>query len=540
MRAALYARFSSDLQNPGSIRDQLAACHRFAERIGATVVAEFQDAAISGASMAGRPGLTDLLAAAKTRAFDVVIAEAYDRLTRSGGDAWDIYEDLKGLGVEIQTISEGKVEELVVGLKGTMNALFLRDLGAKVRRGQEGVVRSGRITSKPPFGYRRKRAYDDKGEPIRGLIEICEEEAAIVRRIVAEYLGGSTGQAIARRLNDEGVPGPRQGHWDVSAVIGRPGSTLRGILRNPMYAGELVWNRQRTVKDRRTGKVRNLDNPPEAWVRHPAPELRLIEPHDWARVQARLAERSAVVAAAGNASAGNAPKRLLTGLAVCGVCAGALHSMGPDRRYRCVNRARKGPAACSNARTAPADQFEAQALVALRRDLLHPEVIETVVREYHAAQARKGSAARARLQAAERELSEVKRRADRLIDQVADGLLTGQAVKEKLAQLEARRLQLESEIAQATGGAQIIPLAPQTAARYRKLVEDLQTRLEAAKGSTAERDAARTALRQVIRQVRLIPGDARGAWSVEIDGDLTALLQRAAQATPAQRRGAAP
>lgn len=57
MRAAIYVRYSSDLQNPRSIEDQLSVCRRLVEKHGFTLVATLEDAALSGASVANRPGL---------------------------------------------------------------------------------------------------------------------------------------------------------------------------------------------------------------------------------------------------------------------------------------------------------------------------------------------------------------------------------------------------------------------------------------------------------------------------------------------------
>ena len=45
-RVAIYARYSSDLQNPRSIEDQEALCRRWCEREGHGVVATFSDAAL--------------------------------------------------------------------------------------------------------------------------------------------------------------------------------------------------------------------------------------------------------------------------------------------------------------------------------------------------------------------------------------------------------------------------------------------------------------------------------------------------------------
>ncbi len=48
MRAAIYARYSSDLQREQSIEDQFRVAERLAERHGFAVVARFHDKAISG------------------------------------------------------------------------------------------------------------------------------------------------------------------------------------------------------------------------------------------------------------------------------------------------------------------------------------------------------------------------------------------------------------------------------------------------------------------------------------------------------------
>ena len=105
------------------------------EREGWRVVENHSDAAIPGASMILRPGIKTLLADAQDGRFDVVLAEALDRLSRDQEDIAALFKRLRFADVRIVTLSEGTLDELHVGLKGTMNALFLRDLAAKIRRG---------------------------------------------------------------------------------------------------------------------------------------------------------------------------------------------------------------------------------------------------------------------------------------------------------------------------------------------------------------------------------------------------------------------
>jgi len=80
-RVALYARYSTDMQRDASIEDQLRVCRAFAVNHSWPIIDSYSDRAISGASML-RQGVQDLLADASARHFDIVLAEALDRLSR--------------------------------------------------------------------------------------------------------------------------------------------------------------------------------------------------------------------------------------------------------------------------------------------------------------------------------------------------------------------------------------------------------------------------------------------------------------------------
>ena len=75
-RAALYARYSSDLQSQASIEDQFRVCRGHAEHEGWTISGCYRDAAISGDSVILRPGVQALLEDARRGKFEVVVAEA--------------------------------------------------------------------------------------------------------------------------------------------------------------------------------------------------------------------------------------------------------------------------------------------------------------------------------------------------------------------------------------------------------------------------------------------------------------------------------
>jgi DNA invertase Pin-like site-specific DNA recombinase len=197
MRAALYARFSTDKQSPTSVEDQLVVCRRYAEQIGARVVGEFADAGISGASMGNRPEARALLDCARRGECDVVIAEHLDRSSRAGSDSWAIYEDLKALGVRYFTVNQGEITAMHVGTSAMLSVMLLEENAKKTRRGLQGVVRSGRSAGGLSYGYAVRQTYDAKGERIRGLREIVPAEAEVVVRIFTSYARGESPQRIA-------------------------------------------------------------------------------------------------------------------------------------------------------------------------------------------------------------------------------------------------------------------------------------------------------------------------------------------------------
>lgn len=98
------------------------------------------------------------------------------------------------------TLAEGEISELQVGLKGTMGALYLKELADKTRRGLEGRVREGRSGGGLCYGYRVVRGPAGRdGEPERGLREIEPAQAEVVRQIFQSSL-----QATARSRSPGG------------------------------------------------------------------------------------------------------------------------------------------------------------------------------------------------------------------------------------------------------------------------------------------------------------------------------------------------
>ena len=365
MRAALYARFSSDLQKDASIDDQFRLCREYAQREGHAVTQSYSDAGISGASIVLRPDLIQLMSDARLGLFDVLIVEAIDRLSRNQRDIADIYQNMSFAGIPILSVSEGKINELHIGLKGTMNALFLKDLAIKTRRGQRGRVEAGRIPGGLSYGYDMVPGED------RGKRTINAEQADIVRRIFSEYAQGYSPRSIAKRLNAEAVPSPRGGQWQASTINGNI-KRGNGILPNRLYIGEIVYNRQTFMKDPRTGKRTARVNPESDWVVKPVPELAIIDRATWEAVQARKSGNK-------RPEKYRRSRHLISGLIQCEACGGPFIISGPNH-LRCSHNRERGT--CENNQIIRKDDAESRIMNALQTHLLNPKWIQVFIEEY--------------------------------------------------------------------------------------------------------------------------------------------------------------
>lgn len=521
-RVALYARYSSDNQSESSIEDQFRLCREHTGREGWTVAGAYQDAAISGASTILRPGIRALLQDAQRGHFDVVLAEALDRISRDQADVATLHKHLKFAGVTVVTLAEGEINELHVGLKGTMNALFLKDLAMKTHRGLRGRVEKGKAGGGLCYGYRVAKKNDANGDPIRGDREIIAEEAAIIRRIFRAFAAGKSPKAIAVELNKEGIPGPLARAWGDTSIRGHV-SRGTGILNNELYAGVLVWNRQRFVKDPATGKRVSRPNPESQWVRAEVPHLRIVDDALWKAVRARQREISAIFGPnpantregrAQRLHLANRPVSLLSGLLVCGCCGSKIGILAPNR-YGCLNHHRRGT--CDNNRTIRREKIEARVLAGLQDRLVSSEAVAEAARAYVEEMNRLN---RDRLSQAEndrRAIQKIECAIAGIMAAIEDGMYQP-SMKARMDELERQKAEIADRLAQAAAGTPDVH--PNVANIYRRNVNRFTEALDDPDGG---REAAQ-ALRSLIGEIVLTPGDRRGEVHAELRGALMGIL----------------
>ena len=526
-RVALYARYSSDNQSVASIEDQFRICREHAEREQWKVVGAYRDAAMSGASVILRPGLQALLQDAQRGKFERVLAEALDRVSRDQADVAMLFKHLRFAGVQIVTLSEGEITELHVGLKGTMNALFLKDLAAKTHRGIRGRVEKGKSGGGLCYGYDVVKHISAAGEPIRGDRTVNEAQAAIVRRVFGEFAARISPRAIARRLNEEGISGPDGALWTDSTLRGHAARGT-GLINNELYIGKLVWNRLRYIKDPTTGKRVSRINPREKWISAEVPELRIVDDGLWRAAKARQAEIAmkyanvvtAIHAAQANRLNGtHRPRSLLSGLLVCGCCSGPYALRGQDR-FACSNHVMN--ASCANSRTIGRETLENRLLLGLRDRLMAPEIAAEAMRAHAEETNRLNRERRSSVDADRRELEKIARSVKEIIAVIEEGG-GNRVMVARIRELERREDELTERLSQAP--VEIPDIHPNVAGIYRRKVERLAEALQ----RPQERAEAAEAIRALIDRITLTPGPKRGETVATLHGDLAKILEWAVQ-----------
>lgn len=511
MRCAIYARYSSEHQHERSIDDQVRLCRERACAMGGEVVGIYADYAISGAHLKSRPEASRLLKESQENRFDVVIAEALDRLSRDQEDVAGLYKRLRFANVKLITLSEGEVDELHVGLKGTMNALFLRDLAAKIKRGQSGRIARGLSAGGLSYGYRVVKKLDDRGEPMRGLREIDEVQADVVRRIFREYASGRSGRTIAAGLNRDGISSPFGRHWAASTINGNL-KRHSGLLYNEAFAGFLVFNRVAMVKNPETGKRVSRPNPHEKWQVVEAAHLRIVSDAVWDAVQARKR-----IYGGKRTHERRRPRHMFSGLVRCGACGGSYTIKNRDQ-LACSAHREKGT--CDNNRTIRVAELERRVLDGIERRLLAPETIAEFLREYQAEQKRLRTEACRLRREAEKRVSALDRQIINIVDAIAEGVATS-AMKAKLIELESEKATLSAKMAAFAQADNAVVLHPAAVDAYRRKVAELQAALTS---DEHERREAMDIVRSLVSGIQVVPMEGRGQVELHVCGALAELL----------------
>ena len=441
IRCAIYARFSSDLQRPTSIEDQIRVCREFARQQGWTIVETLVcfDEAKTAATLAGRDGLHFLLNAAKSKpsVFDCLLVDDTSRLARYLPDVLSMNDRLRYHGVFIYAVAQRldcreKTARPLLTLHGMMDEQFLVSLAEKVHRGQEGRALKGMQPGGKCYGYRNipiedpTRAAKYGRLAVSGVrLEIVQEEAAVVRRVFEMYAAGTSLANIAKRLNAEGVVAPLPPR--TRQIRAWCPSSIREMLRNERYRGIFVWNRTRKERNPETGRKTSRPRPQSEWMRVEVPDWRIVSEDLWKKVEGQIelvSKRFGATTLGGQGRKGHGPRYLFSGFIYCGLCGSRMVIVsGNGRRvyvkYGCPSHRYRG--VCKNATMIRRDRLEEQLLAGLEKRVLTPEMVQYAFERFQTE--------------VQRRLDEVRRQADHAADGVGALQHKRQELKSKAANI---------------------------------------------------------------------------------------------------------
>ena len=242
---------------------------------------------VSGDSLFSRPQMLRLLEAVEKGKYEAVLCMDIQRLGRgSMSDQGAMLDAFKYSGTKIITPTKtydlsNELDETYTEFETFLGRQELRMIKKRLQRGKLKTISDGGYCANPPYGY--ERTYAGKTPTLR----IVEEEASFVEMMYDCYANRGMGaQRIADLISSLGAK-PRRGE-----AFAR--STVLKILRNQVYLGKVVWNRDSYIRKGTRGndKQITIHRPKDEWISvegvHPA----IISQDLFDKVQVRLAART--------------------------------------------------------------------------------------------------------------------------------------------------------------------------------------------------------------------------------------------------------
>lgn len=514
LKAIFYGRYSHEDSTDKSIEDQRAAAERYAATIGAEITAAYTDYAISGVSLFIRPGVLSLLNDLDQLGADLLLVDYPDRLTRDESDMGSVFKALTFLGMEFHAVSHGKLDRNTAAILAVVSRSQLDATAHAVRRGQHGVVRSGRSAGGRPYGYalaqKRGEIVPDEGDDLR------IGEAEVVRRIYRERLEGLSPRDIAAGLNRDNIPAPRGKKWNASTLNGSRNRRY-GILRNSIYMGVREWNRVTMVRHPNTGKRISRVNPEKDFVRIEMPGLAIVSKETFEAVQKLFPPDRDV-----RPEKFRRAKTILTGLLKCGCCGGGMSMKDRSAgRIRVQCTTMKESRSCSNTSAFYLDELVDAAVGGLHRQLSEPRLLSEVVKSFNAEQARLAGDTAEKTRILEKKLSALRSRERKVWEDYDAGLFGAEIANPRLAELQSQVCEVEREI-------ELLPSMPRNVSLHPASIKEFAGHVGRLLGSfdvqiTDQNREAAEAIRRLIERVIVTPTET--GTDVRIFGTIGLLIQ---------------
>ncbi len=361
-RAALYARFSTEMQRIESIEAQLCAMRLYCELQGWEIAGEYIDEAVS-ATTDRRPAFQRMIADSEKRLFEVVLVHKLDRFSRNRYDSANYKYQLRKNDVRICSVLEhldDSPESVILeGLLEAMAEYYSLNLARSVLSGmKENAYQCRHNGGTLPLGY-------DVDE--NGLLVINEQEAIIVRIIFEMYINGYSTGRIAAFLNEEGY----------RTKLGNSFSHMAfdTILQNEKYTGVFVYNK---IRGKDMNRRRNAQRKPEE-------EIIRVEDGCPPIITKEVFARAQEIRRQNQKAAGRFSSQefyLCSGIIICGCCKKPMrgskrYGKNPFSEYVCSTRKSQ----CGNIKEVDRNKIDHFAEDLLRRELFHKSKLQSRIRQ---------------------------------------------------------------------------------------------------------------------------------------------------------------
>jgi DNA invertase Pin-like site-specific DNA recombinase len=306
-------------------------------------ISRFYCEVVSGDTIADRPVMQELLRDVESGMWAAVLVIEIERLARGNTKDQGIVADaFKYSGTKIITLSktydpDNEFDEEYFEFGLFMSRREYKTISRRLQRGRIASVKEGNfVGGTAPYGYRKIRNSDHKGY----TLEIIPEQADVVRMIFDWYCNGDAAAdgsvtnmgapTIAARLDLLGIKPVMKNKWSAS--------TIRDMLKNEFYIGNVVFGKQKEVKSSINGDIKKVRKSSEDYIAVPGKHPAIITPELFATARKMLAANRK------NTLPSSAVLRNpLSGLVYCEKCGQMMTRLAPNSRnkyatLKCPNR----------------------------------------------------------------------------------------------------------------------------------------------------------------------------------------------------------
>ena len=430
MKAAIYARYSSDNQREESLDAQIRAATEFAQRNGYTIVKTYTDHAKTATSD-NRPGFQQMFKEIDSGLFQAVIVHKLDRFSRSRVDSAIYKEALRKHNIRLVSVLEyfDNSPESVV-LESVLEGFaeyFSRNLSREVMKGMRETAHQCKHTGGiPPLGY-------DVGPERRYVIN--ETEAEAVKLIFDSFAAGYGYKKICVQLKGKGFKSKKGKDFTPTS--------LHDILRNEKYTGLYIFNR--TVSKVCGSRNNHASKAAEDIIRIPDGMPAIISKELFSAVRKKMGNSKL------NAQNKAIETYLLSGKIVCGECGAAMvgHTSNNSGRnktkystYHCGNRYRTKN--CSN-KPVNRDEIEKVVLQNLQQKLSSQSAIEHLADNILAHYQKIHSGVNREIELAHKQQKAIEKKIQNIVSAIASGTFST-SLKSALESLENEKAAMTATI----------------------------------------------------------------------------------------------